>query len=68
MHSPGLRTGIERNINVDPNLIVKEMDLISEHAKLVEELKNAPRQRAVELTKRLAVIDKERTRILSVVE
>jgi len=51
-----------------PNLIVKEMDLISERAKLVEELKNAPRQRAVELTKRLAVIDKERTRILSVVE
>jgi len=51
-----------------PNLIIKEMDLISERKRLLDELPDAPEKRAAAIKKRLVVVEKERNRILSVVQ
>jgi hypothetical protein len=44
------------------------MDLISEHGKFMEELKDATKKRIVQIKKRLAAIEKERHKILAVAE
>jgi len=51
-----------------PNLIIKDMDLVSERSRLLDELTTAAKKRAAEIKKRLAAIEKERKKILAVVE